>query len=65
MSYSLISPCNNFPSTNPNGQGDCIHKDTCVDKRTIEDAISSLYCVGVLHKGGGTITIDCCNKRKE
>ena len=63
MSYSLVTPCNNYPSPKPEGQKDCLMKDTCLDKCKIEEAISSIHHMGEAHKGGGTITLDCFNKR--
>jgi hypothetical protein len=65
MSYSLVTPCNNFPCTpaTPEGQGDCVHKDSCLDKCKLEEAIYSIHCMGDCHKGGGTIILDCFNKK--
>lgn len=62
MSYSLVTPCCNYPSPAPGGQGDCLKKDTCLDKCKLEEALSSIHCMGEAHKGCGTITLDCTNK---
>ena len=65
MSYSLATPCTNFPSTidKPEGQGDCIKKDTCADRHVIQAGINAIHCMGAPHQGGGTIRLDCCNKQ--
>lgn len=62
MSYSFVTPCNNYPSSKPEGQGDCVKKDTCADRHVIQGAINAVHGMGKPHQGGGTITLDCCNK---
>lgn len=64
MSYSLNTPCCNYPSPNPEGQGDCIHKDKCTDRHVIQGAISGIHMMpfGTGHLGGGSITLTCANK---
>jgi hypothetical protein len=65
MSYSLETPCCNYPSPIPGGQGDCVKKDICTDRCVIQGAINAVHMmpVGVGHLGGGSIVINCSNKQ--
>ena len=67
MSYSLVTPCCNYPSATPEGQGDCIKKDTCTDRHVIYGAVCAIHAMpfGVGHLGAGTITLTCSNKLME
>lgn len=67
MSYSLNTPCNNYPSSTPEGQGDCIHKDKCTDRHVLQGAITAIHQMpfGVGHLGSGEITLECFNKKVE
>ena len=64
MSYSLVTPCCNYPSLEPEGQGDCIKKDTCTDRHVVYGAICAIHAMayGAGHLGAGTITLSCSNK---
>ena len=66
MSYSLVTPCTNFPCSpeTPNGQGDCTKKDICTDRAVLNGAISAIHQMpfGVGHHGGGQIVLNCSNK---
>lgn len=64
MSYSLVTPCSNYPAQNPEGNGDCIKKGTCTDRHVLYGAIQAIHCMpfGVGHKGGGEIILKCFNK---
>jgi len=64
MSYSLMTPCCNYPSPSPEGQGDCLKKDTCTDRHVIMGAIMGIHQMpfGVGHLGAGEITLTCFNK---
>lgn len=62
MSYSLLTPCCNYPSPGPDGQGDCTKKDTCADRHLISAAVSCIHSSGKVHQGGGSIVLNCSNK---
>lgn len=64
MSYSLYTPCCNYPSPGPEGQGDCVKKDTCTDRNVLYGAICAIHQMpfGVGHLGCGSITLTCHNK---
>jgi len=64
MSYSLVTPCCNYPSSTPGGQGDCTKKDTCTDRHVLYGAICAIHSMayGVGHLGAGEITLKCFNK---
>jgi hypothetical protein len=62
MPYQLETPCNNFPSVFPQGQGDCEFKDTCVDRHVLDGAIHAIHQIGGAHLGSGTIILACNNK---
>ena len=64
MSYSLITPCCSYPSGNPEGQGDCLKKNTCTDRHVLHGAICAIHTMpfGIGHQGAGTITLTCGNK---
>lgn len=63
MSYSLITPCCNYPSSTPEGQGDCIKKDTCTDRHALQGAIYGIHCSGpTSHQGSGRVVLECNNK---
>jgi len=62
MSYSLKTPCTNYSSPGPEGQGDCTKKDTCADRHVLEGARCAIHQMGKPHQGGGTIILDCVNK---
>ena len=64
MSYSLETPCCNYPSRTPEGQGDCEKKDTCTDRIVLTEAISKIHqhSFSEGHQGYGTIILDCKNK---
>lgn len=62
MSYSFMPPCNNYPSPGPEGQSDCIKKDTCADRHLINGAICAIHQMGKPHQGGGSIVLNCSNK---
>ena len=64
MSYSLNTPCHNYPSSSPEGQGDCVKKDTCTDRHVLYGAVCAIHQMpfGVGHLGAGSITLTCCNK---
>ena len=64
MSYSLMTPCCNYPSSTPEGQGDCIKKDTGTDRHVLYGAISAIHAMpfGTGHLGAGNITLTCSNK---
>jgi hypothetical protein len=65
MSYSLVTPCCNYPSQTPGGQGACLKKDICTDRHVISGAISAIHSMpfGVGHLGAGAITLSCGNKQ--
>ena len=65
MSYSLETPCCNYPSAVPGGQGDCVKKDICTDRAVLNGAISAIHQMpfGVGHLGGGSIVLNCSNKQ--
>ena len=66
MSYSLITPCCNYPAPAdcPDGQGDCTKKDICTDRSVFYGAICAIHQMpfGVGHLGSGLITLTCNNK---
>lgn len=65
MSYSLVTPCCNNPSNNPEGQGDCTKKDICTDRAVLSSAICKIHQMpfGIVgHHGCGEIVLVCRNK---
>jgi hypothetical protein len=64
MSYSLVTPCCNYPSSTPEGQGDCTKKDTCTDRHVLYGALVAIHAMayGTGHLGSGEITLECNNK---
>lgn len=62
MSYSQVTPCCNYPSPDPEGQGDCTKKDTCADRHLLNVAVCAIHQMGAQHQGGGSIVLNCSNK---
>jgi len=64
MSYSIVTPCCDYPSSTPEGQGDCLKKDICTDRHVLYGALCAIHAMpfGTGHLGAGAITLACSNK---
>jgi hypothetical protein len=56
MSYSFANPC-----------WGCKLSETCTDHKVIQEAIDKIHSTNqdAGHKGGGCITLMCCNLQNE